>query len=393
MSRVPRIRFKGFEEDWEQRKFGELFLEKRDKTEREDEDILLSCAITGIYLNSELFSHFRGTSNIGYLKIKKNDLILSAQNLHLGNANVNLLFEHGIISPAYKVYELNKCDQYFVQSWVKKDSTKDFFLNATTEGASQCRKNIDWCILNNQLITIPSLYEQIRIGKLFHCLNHLITLHQRKLEKLKIIKKSMLENLFPQNGEKTPKIRSSGFTEDWEQRKLGEVFEEYSEKNHSELPPLTIIQGGGTIRRDESDRALQYDMNSLSNYKMVNKDDFIVHLRSFEGGLEKANSKGIISPAYHTFSGENTDATFYYTYFRSEKFIESDLKPHVYGIRDGRSIDVEGMKSINIPYTIFEEQRHIGYLIDSINHLITLHQSKLEKLQKIKKSMLESMFV
>ena len=194
--KTPKIRSSGFTEDWEQRKFGELFLEKRDKTEREDEDILLSCAITGIYLNSELFSHFRGTSNIGYLKIKKNDLILSAQNLHLGNANVNLLFEHGIISPAYKVYELNKCDQYFVQSWVKKDSTKDFFLNATTEGASQCRKNIDWCILNNQLITIPSLYEQIRIGKLFHCLNHLITLHQSKLEKLQKIKKSMLESMF-----------------------------------------------------------------------------------------------------------------------------------------------------------------------------------------------------
>ena len=194
--KTPKIRFSGFTEDWEQRKFGELFLEKRDKTEREDEDVLLSCAITGIYLNSELFSHFRGTSNIGYLKIKKNDLILSAQNLHLGNANVNLFFEHGIISPAYKVYELNKCDQYFVQSWVKKDSTKDFFLNATTEGASQCRKNIDWCILNNQLIAIPSLYEQIRIGKIFNCLNHLITLHQSKLEKLQKIKKSMLESMF-----------------------------------------------------------------------------------------------------------------------------------------------------------------------------------------------------
>ena len=170
------------------------------------------------------------------------------------------------------------------------------------------------------------------------------------------------------------------------------MFEEYSEKNHSELPPLTIIQGSGTIRRDESDRAVQYDMNSLSNYKMVNKDDFIVHLRSFEGGLEKANSKGIISPAYHTFSGENTDTTFYYTYFRSEKFIESDLKPHVYGIRDGRSIDVEGMKSINIPYTIFDDQNRIGEFIDSINHLITLHQRKLEKLKIIKKSMLENLF-
>lgn len=162
----------------------------------------------------------------------------------------------------------------------------------------------------------------------------------------------------------------------WEQRKLGEVFEEYSEKNHSELPPLTIIQGGGTIRRDESDRALQYDKGSLSNYKMVNKGDFIVHLRSFEGGLEKANSTGIISPAYHTLSGENTDTTFYYAYFRSKKFIESDLKPHVYGIRDGRSIDIEGMKTINIPYTILEEQRRIGKFIDLIDHLITLHQSK-----------------
>ena len=157
---------------------------------------------------------------------------------------------------------------------------------------------------------------------------------------------------------------------------MGEIFKEYSEKNHVELPPLTIIQGGGTIRRDESDRALQYDKGSLSNYKMVNKDDFIVHLRSFEGGLEKANSIGIISPAYHTFSGENTDTTFYYTYFRSKKFVEIDLKPHVYGIRDGRSIDIEGMKTIKIPYTIFKEQMCIGKAIDVIDHLITLHQSK-----------------
>ena len=187
--KTPKIRFSGFTKDWEQRKFVELFLEKRDKTQSEDEDVLLSCAITGIYLNSELFSHFRGTSNIGYLKIKKNDLILSAQNLHLGNANVNLMFEHGIISPAYKVYELNECDQYFVQSWVKKDSTKDFFLNATTEGASQCRKNIDWCILNNQLIVIPSLYEQFVIGKFFNSLDHLITLHQ--LEPFQLIFKAI----------------------------------------------------------------------------------------------------------------------------------------------------------------------------------------------------------
>ena len=189
-----------------------------------------------------------------------------------------------------------------------------------------------------------------------------------------------------------PAIRFKGFTDAWEQRKLGEVFEEYSEKNHEELPPLTIIQGGGTIRRDESERSLQYDKSSLSNYKMVNKDDFIVHLRSFEGGLEKANSQGIISPAYHTFHGENVDSRFYYAYFRSKNFINKDLKPHVYGIRDGRSIDIEGMKTIKIPYTAYAEQKSIGDFLTALDNLITLHQRKYDKLQVLKKAMLEKMF-
>ena len=195
-----------------------------------------------------------------------------------------------------------------------------------------------------------------------------------------------------QDNEKKPALRFKGFTDPWEQRKLGEVFEEYSEKNHAELPPLTIIQGGGTIRRDESERALQYDKSSLSNYKMVNKDDFIVHLRSFEGGLEKASSQGIISPAYHTFHGEDADSRFYYAYFRSKKFINKDLKPHVYGIRDGRSIDIEGMKTIRIPWASYPEQKSIGDFLTHLDTLITLHQRKYEKLVNIKKSMLDKMF-
>lgn len=195
-----------------------------------------------------------------------------------------------------------------------------------------------------------------------------------------------------QDNEKKPALRFKGFTDPWEQRKLGEVFEEYSEKNHAELPPLTIIQGGGTIRRDESERALQYDKSSLSNYKMVNKDDFIVHLRSFEGGLEKASSQGIISPAYHTFHGEDVDSRFYYAYFRSKNFINKDLKPHVYGIRDGRSIDIEGMKTIRIPWASYPEQKSIGDFLTHLDTLITLHQRKYEKLVNIKKSMLDKMF-
>ena len=189
-----------------------------------------------------------------------------------------------------------------------------------------------------------------------------------------------------------PKIRFKGFTKDWEQRKLGDVFKEYSEKNHTELSALTIIQGGGTVKREDSDRNLMYDTSNLSNYKMVRKDDFIVHLRSFEGGLEKSSLDGIISPAYHTFHSDMADSRFYYPYFRSYEFIKHKLVSHVYGIRDGRSIDIDGMKTIEIPYTSIEEQRKIGDYLDCLDHLITLHQRKCEQTKNLKKYMLQKMF-
>ena len=173
---------------------------------------------------------------------------------------------------------------------------------------------------------------------------------------------------------------------------MGEVFEEYSEKNHEELPALTIIQGGGTVRRDESDRAIQYDKASLSNYKMVKKDDFILHLRSFEGGLERATCDGIISPAYHTFHGAEADPRFYYAFFRSYDFIKRKLVPHIYGIRDGKSIDVDGLKSIMVPYPSYDEQKKIGDYLEEMDNLITLHQRKCDDLKEVKKYMLQNMF-
>ena len=214
----------------------------------------------------------------------------------------------------------------------------------------------------------PSASEQDKIAEYFRALDHIITLHQRKLF-LNFVKKN-----------------------DWEQRKLGEVFQEYSEKNHPELPALTIIQGGGTVLREESERKLQYDKSSLAGYKMVREDDFIVHLRSFEGGLEKSNHNGLISPAYHTFHGDEVDSRFYYPYFRSYEFIKHKLVPHVYGIRDGRSIDIDGMKTIEIPWTLYEEQKKIGDYIESLDTLITLHQRKCDELKEFKKYMLQNMF-
>lgn len=194
---TPRVRFKGFEGEWKAVNFGNIIDESLDRSTIENEDILLSSAINGMFLNSELFGHQRGKSNIGYRKIKRNMLVLSAQNLHLGNANVNLRFEHGLVSPAYKVYNIKDCSPDFLAIWVKREETKSFFLNATTAGASLCRKNIEWRDLYKQQLLIPAEEaEQQQIAAFFSNMDKQIRIQEQRLEKLKQIKAACLENMF-----------------------------------------------------------------------------------------------------------------------------------------------------------------------------------------------------
>lgn len=399
--RAPKLRFRGFTDDWEQRKLGGL-----------------GKARSGIGFPD---AEQGGKEGVPFYKVS--DMNNAGNEHEMVTAN-NYVTKEQIVRKGWKPIDevpaiffakvgaavlLNRkrlCRSPFLLdnntmaysmngSALDADFGKTLFetidlTSLVQVGALPSYNSVD---VENLEVAIPEMDEQRKIGAYFKTLDTLITLHQRKYDMLQKVKKSMLEKMFPKNGSKFPEIRFAGFTDDWEQRKLGDVFEEYSDKGHSELPALMIIQGNGTIKRDESDRNLSYDSSNLNNYKRVNEGDFIVHLRSFEGGLELATNTGIISPAYHTFHGENTDPTFYYSYFRSERFIDIDLKPHVYGIRDGRSIDIEGMKTINIPHTSMEEQKAIGSYIRHLDHLITLHQRKLEKLKKIKKSMLEEMFV
>lgn len=182
--------------EWEKKPFGDVVSEYKVKTKVENEDTLLSCAINGVFLNSELFGHQRGQSNIGYLKIKKGTLILSAQNLHLGNANVNLKFEHGIISPAYKTYDIVGCSAEYMSQWVKWDMTKQFFYNATTVGASECRRNVDWNMLYSQLLAVPCLAEQQKIADCLLALDEVIKNQKATLSAWEELKKGLLQQMF-----------------------------------------------------------------------------------------------------------------------------------------------------------------------------------------------------
>lgn len=401
--RVPKLRFPGFTEDWEQRKFNDLFKERREKTIKENEETLLSCAITGIYLNSELFSHFRGSSTIGYLKIKKYDLILSAQNLHLGNANINLFFENGMISPAYKVFELKSIDPYFINAWVKKDATKNFFLKATTEGASQCRKNIEWDVLLNQEIPVPNNLEQIAIGKFINKLDMNITLHQRKLNNLKLKKKALLQKLFPKNGERYPELRFPGFTDAWEQRKLNEFLSVSNLKNaenkYNKKDVLSVSGDYGIVNQIDF-QGRSFAGASVSNYGVVEKGDIVYTkspLKLNPYGIIKTNrlNNGIVSTLYAIYkTKENCDSKFIEHYFNLDSRLNQYLKPLVNkGAKNDMKVSSENALIGEVCFPKITEQVLIADLLDCLDIYITLHQRKLDHLQLQKKALLHQMFV
>ena len=400
--KYPEIRFNGFPSEWEQRKFKDVFIEKRETTKQENEDVLLSCAIDGMFLNSELFGHFRGSTTVGYLRVKRNDLILSAQNLHLGNANVNLRFEHGIISPAYKVYELNNCDPKFIQAWVKKDDTKNFFLSATTEGASKCRKNIDWNLLGEQTISMPAKAEQQQIGDLFSSLDSLILLYQEKHENLVKLKKSMLTKMFPKEGEKVPEIRFEGFTDDWEQHKLGELsssFEyglnaaakEYDGEN--KYIRITDIDDDSREFKQEDITSPDTDLSSAENYKLSEGDILFARTGASVGKsyIYKASDglvyyagfliRARIKPEYNSeFVFQNTLTGDY------EKFIK------VTSMRSGQpGVNAQEYSQYQIMMPSKPEQDKISDCLRNLDNLITLHQRKYEKLLDVKKALLRKL--
>ena len=403
---TPKIRFKGFKDDWEQRKFGELVNEIREKTKSENEDTLLSCAIDGMYLNSELFSHFRGSSNIGYLKVKKNDLILSAQNLHLGNCNVNLRFEHGIISPAYKVYELVDCNPLFIQAWVKQDSTKDFFLKASTEGASVCRKNIVWEELYEQTVSVPEIKEQEKIGYYFRSLDHLITLHQRKCDETKQLKKFMLQKMFPKNGEKNPEIRFEGFTDDWEQRKFSDCYKMSS--GYAFKMSDYCDEGVGLINGESIQHGIINDdnLNHLPEFFIQQYPEFLLKENDIVVGLNRPITNGNLKIAripskyndslLYQRAGKivyKTDCDKDFTYvLLSQEILKHTLVEAVGSDQPFISTSkLDGWKMM-MPSNM-EEQVKIGEYFQNLDDLITLHQRKCEKLKELKKFMLQNMFV
>ena len=258
----------------------------------------------------------------------------------------------------------------------------------------------DWKLVSKTVFSIPSnISEQAAIGTYFTALDSLITLHQRKFEKLTNVKKSMLEKMFPQNGSSYPEIRFKGFTDPWEQRKVGNLLIERNQQApmSDEYPLMAFIANEGVAPKGE-----RYDRSALVTdtvsklYKKTEKGDFIYSSNNLETGSIGLNKygKACISPVYSIFEPTGiADSDFLGRRLVRKDFINAMVKWRQGVIYGQWRIHESDFLKIEITVPSVEEQRKIGAYLDQLDNLITLHQRELEKLQNIKKSMLEKMFV
>lgn len=191
-----------------------------------------------------------------------------------------------------------------------------------------------------------------------------------------------------------PKVRFKGFTDEWEQRKSKELFINISDKHHPELPVLSATQDNGMVYRQDLDIDIKYDEESLDNYKKVSPSDFVISLRSFQGGFEMSDKLGITSPAYTIFnfkSPNNQNPVFWKFLFKRYDFIES-LKRVTFGIRDGKAISFKQFGDTKPSFPQLKEQQLIADILSKLNKTITLHEEKQRQLERLKKALLQKMF-
>ena len=244
-------------------------------------------------------------------------------------------------------------------------------------------------------INCPAIAEQTAIGDFFRTLDDAITLHQRKLDYLRELKRGYLQQMFLQAGERVPRVRFSGFVGEWINKKAGEVFISVSDKNHPHLPVLSASQEKGMVLRDEIGIDIKYNENALGTYKRIMPEQFAIHLRSFQGGFAHSTLEGITSPAYTILNFENKgehDSTFWKEIFTSSSFIKR-LETITYGIRDGRSISFDEFSTLIMHCPTVVEQTVIGNFFRIFDEQITAQATKLKQLKQLKAAYLQQMFV
>ena len=416
---TPKIRFKGFADDWEQRKFGNLadykkgpfgsavtkdmFVPKSDdsvKVYEQQNAINKDWSLERYFLPNEY-----ALTKLKSFEVHGGDIIVSCAGTIGEIYEIPEDAEVGIINQALMRVRVNESIVDKKMFIIAFSNMIDVFSRTHSNGSAI--KNIPpFADLKPMGVMMPSMDEQQKVSGYFEKIDNLITLHQRKCDETKQLKKFMLQKMFPKNGEKNPEIRFEGFTDDWEQRKLSEICERITRKNRnneSDLP-LTIASQFGLIdQRDFFNKIVA--AKDMSNYYLLKKGEFAYN-KSYSNGFDygsikrlNAYKQGCLSTLYICFgiTSDEVESDYLECFFDTLKWYGDVSMICAEGARNHGllNVDTKGFfdeVTVDLPKSL-EEQKRISAYLNALNHLITLHQRKCCELKKLKQYMANHMFV
>ena len=346
-----------------------------------------------MFLNSELFGHQRGASNKGYKKIKYGTMVLSTQNLHLGNANVNLRFKNGMVSPAYKTYDITGCSIELLAHWIKSDAAKHFFYNATTVGASMCRRNVEWETLYEQPLFLPSTDEQDKIASFLSFLTQRIDAQQKYVATLKKYKRGLQNRFFFKRSHLSPKASE---IDSHDVEPLGSVV--HINPKTGSLPEAFIYIDLECVESGVLNSKKLISRNSAPSraQRLLEEGDLLYQMVRpyqknnyyFQKGFEYPT---VASTGYAQIRCSEMDTQFIYEQLSSDYFArEAMLRSTGTGYP---AINADDLAEIPIWVPPLNQQEKIGAALSFLGEKIEVHQKLLSALCSVKSSLLQQLFI
>ena len=407
----PKIRFKGYTEDWEQRKLSEIADKVSEKNKNNEyNEPLTNSAEQGIISQKDYFDReVVNEDNLdGYYIVRDNDFVYNPRvsaSAPVGPINRNRLGRNGVMSPLYTVFRTHDIDAMYLEYYYKTTKWHRFMKLNGDSGARFDRFTISSTLFMEMPIPYPSIEEQEKIGGYFDSLDKLITLHQRKCDETKELKKYMLQKMFPQNGLNFPDIRFEGYTDAWEQRKLGDLG---SLKNGMNFSKDAMGHGYAFVNLQNIFGNNVVDVKNLGLAEASEKQLLEYSLQKGDVLFVRSSVKleGVGEAALVAETLENTTYSGFIIRFRDEYGLNNDFKKFVFAtkkVRDqimsqatnsaNKNISQSALENLTFEIPSKDEQKQIGEYFSNLDNLITLHQKKCDELKKMKKFMLQNMFV
>ncbi|KDR92458.1 restriction endonuclease subunit S [Enterococcus hirae] len=409
---LPEIRFPEFTDEWEQRELSDISTKVQTKNkDREFTETLTNSAEFGIISQNDFFDkEISNKNNIdGYYVVKPNDFVYNPRISNfapVGPIKRNKLGRTGVMSPLYYVFSTNNIDNQYLETYFSTSYWHKFMKLNGDSGARADRFAIRDSVFVKMPIPYPSREEQEKIGQFFEVLSNAIDLQQRNLDLLKETKKGFLQKMFPKNGAKVPEIRFPGFTEDWEQRKLGEIaditklagFEFTKHVTYSDTGKIIALRGlnvkNGNLVLNEVKYIDKSDFSKLNRSKLFVNDILFTYVGTVgELAIVPENDKYYLAPNVARIRmDKDVNPIFISQMMNGKNFYNRIIFPLI-ATSSQPALSMENIRKFDLKLPSQDEQLQIGAFFRQLDNTIALHQRKLDLLKETKKGFLQKMFV